>query len=212
MELEDLRRQWQQPEKAASPAITSAELQALMRRQRGGLIEKMRRNTYWEASVASALVVPTLVIFLAYNHGPLAVLYAGSLALLTVVMAYYYYKVIRLLRRLAETTGSVRGHLERLYAGLRQLLRFYYRLTLATLPGALLLIYSFFMGKELLRPDGFRTSLLAEVGAGLLLVGAVLQTAVVYGTRWWMHRLYGQHLDRLEGQLRELDEPAKTDN
>lgn len=208
MELDDLRRQWQQPEKAAPPAITPAELHALLRRQRGGLIEKMRRNTYWEASVASVLVVPTLLIFLAYNHGPLAMLYAGALSLLTAIMAYYYYKVIRLLRRLAENTGSVRGHLERLYAGLRQLLRFYYRLTLATMPGAMLLIYGFFVGKELLRPDGFRTSLLAEVGVGLLLLGAVLQTGVVYATRWWMQRLYGQHLDRLEGQLRELDEPA----
>jgi hypothetical protein len=212
MELDDLRRQWQRPEKAVPPAITPAELQALLRRQRGGLIEKMRRNTYWEAGVASVLVVPTLVVFLAHNRGPLAVLYAGSLALLTMMMAYYYYKVIRLLRRLAETTGSVRGHLERLYAGLRQLLRFYYRLTLATLPGSLLLIYGFFMGKELLRPGGFRASLLAEVGVGLLLIGALLQTAVVYGTRWWMQRLYGQHLDRLEGQLRELDEPASADS
>jgi len=39
-------------------------------------------------------------------------------------------------------------------------------------------------------------------------VGAVVQVGVVYFTRWYMQRLYGQHLDRLEGQLQELDEPV----
>ena len=207
MELDDLRRQWRQPEPTAPPTIAPAELRAMLSRQRGGLIDKMRRNTYWEVGVAMVLVVPTLVVFLVKNRGPLVILYTSALVALTLAMAYYYCQIIRLLRQLSETTGSVRGHLARLYAGLRQLLRFYYRLTLATAPGMLLLLYGFFVGKEWLRPGGFRAGLLAGVGAGLLLFGAVLQVGVVYGTRWWMQRLYGQHLDRLEGQLRELDEP-----
>ena len=35
-----------------------------------------------------------------------------------------------------------------------------------------------------------------------------MQVFAVYVTRWFMQRLYGQHLDRLEANLRELDEPA----
>ena len=40
----------------------------------------------------------------------------------------------------------------------------------------------------------------------LLVFGALLQVAAVYGTRWYVQRLYGQHLDRLEGLLRELEQ------
>ena len=44
--------------------------------------------------------------------------------------------------------------------------------------------------------------------AVMLVGGALLQVGTVYGTRWYLQRLYGQHLDRLEASLRELgDEP-----
>lgn len=210
MELDDLRRQWQRPEPVDPVALTSTELQALVAGQRGGLIEKMRRNTYWEAVVGLGIIAPCLIISMLMSHKTLSALYAGAMAVLAVVLAYYYYRVLATLRRLTKTTGSVRGHLERLYSGLRQLLRFYYRLSLATGPVLLTLIFCFMLGKELLRPAGFRPSLMVALGIALLAFGAVLQVAVVYGTRWWVQRFYGQHLDRLEGQLRELEEPATT--
>ena len=46
----------------------------------------------------------------------------------------------------------------------------------------------------------------------VLVFGVVVQVGVVYFTRWYLQRLYGQHLDRLESQLRELDEPANAGN
>lgn len=205
MELDDLRRQWQRPEPVAPIAFTAVEWQALAARQRGGLIEKMRRNTYWEAVVGLGIIAPFLIISMLMSHKTLSTLYAGAMTVLAVVMAYYYYQVLAILRRLTETTGSVRGHLERLYGGLRQLLRFYYRLSLATGPVLLTLIFCFMLGKELVRPAGFRPSLMVALGIALLFFGSLLQIAAVYGTRWWVQRLYGQHLDRLEGQLRELD-------
>jgi hypothetical protein len=39
-----------------------------------------------------------------------------------------------------------------------------------------------------------------------MVIGAACQAGVIYFTRWYLQRLYGQHLDRLEGQLRELDD------
>ncbi|RZK19078.1 MAG: hypothetical protein EOO56_14920 [Hymenobacter sp.] len=208
MELDDLRGQWQRPEPAASPTFTSAEFRALMARQRGGLLEKMRRNTWYEAVVGLGLVAPVLIVPMFKSHKPLSMLYASIMCLLSLLMVYYYYRVLRVLRQLTETSGSVRNHLGRLYGGLRQLLRFYYRLTLAMSPVLLLLVYGFLIGKEVSRTVGFRTSLMVGIGIGLLFLGVVLQVAAVYGTRWWIQHLYGQHLDRLEGQLRELDEPA----
>ena len=70
-----------------------------------------------------------------------------------------------------------------------------------------LLNSAFLVEQELVRAAPFRWSLVSiEAGCVLLLV-LPLQWAAVRGTRWYLQRLYGQHLDRLEASLRELVEP-----
>jgi hypothetical protein len=66
----------------------------------------------------------------------------------------------------------------------------------------------YFVGKELARPTPFRWKMLLIIGGVMLVLGGLLQVLAVYGTRWYMQRLYGQHLDRLEHSLQELNEPA----
>jgi hypothetical protein len=44
------------------------------------------------------------------------------------------------------------------------------------------------------------------IGGVLLMLGGLVQVLAVYGTRWYVQRLYGQHLDRLEANLAELEE------
>lgn len=205
MELDDLRRQWQRPEPAAATPLTPAALAALLARQRGGLVDKMRRNARWEMALA-AVMAAGLVVALPLVRQALFRLYGGFSLLLMLGLLYYYYRLLGVLRQLAETSGSVRGHLVRLCGGLRQLLRFNYRLTLATWPTILLLIYGFFVGRLLGQAGPVRGQALALTGGILLVFGVVVQVGVVYFTRWYLQRLYGQHLDRLEGQLRELDD------
>ncbi len=206
MELDDLRRQWQQPE-PPGPALDSQQLSGWLARGSGGLVAQMRRNARWEVAFTAGLAVamagalPILAL-------PIYRFYAGIVLLLCLGLLYYYYRMLAVLRRMAAADGHVRGHLERLCAGLRQLLRFNYRLTLATGPVVLLSLFGFFVGRELARPGGFRSARVLAVGGALLALGAVLGAALVYVTRWYLRRLYGQHLDRLEGGLRALDEPG----
>jgi len=207
MELDDLRRQWQRPEPAAPLALTPSALGALLARQRGGLVDKMRRNARWETALAAGIAA-LLLVALPQTRNSLFRLYGGFSLLLMLGLLYYYYRLLGVLRQLAETSGSVRGHLVRLCGGLRQLLRFNYRLTLATWPTLLLLIYGFFVGRLLAQAGPFRWQAVAITGGILLVFGVVVQVGVVYFTRWYLQRLYGQHLDRLEGQLRELDDSS----
>ena len=210
MELDDLRRQWQQPEPVISAGLTPTQLNALLTRQRLGAVEKMRRNARWEMGLMAGLAV-FIIGFLPYisELGLLPYLVL-SLAL---GMLYYYYRVLGVLRQMSENAGSVRSHLVRLCAGLRQLLRFNYRLTLAMVPITMVATLGLPLGRELtyvsqqLRANEpvhwGRLLLLAGI---ILAVGGLVQILVIPVTRWCLQRLYGQHLDRLEGQLRELDE------
>ncbi|MFD1872237.1 hypothetical protein [Hymenobacter bucti] len=207
MELNDLRRHWQQPELGAT-ALSAAQLHEMLARQRGGLIEKMRRNARWEMALA-ALIGGLMLLGLTKTHKAVFLLYEVFSLLLMLVLLYYYYRLLAVLRQMTEPGSSVRSHLAKLCVGLRQMLRFNYKLTLWTLPYMLLLVYGFFTGQMLAGKATYSWQTLALAGGIVLVLGAGLQVGVVYVTRWYMQRLYGQHLDRLEGQLQELDEPTE---
>ncbi|TVT38286.1 hypothetical protein FNT36_18985 [Hymenobacter setariae] len=204
MELDDLRRQWQQPEPSAA-ALSATQLREMLARQRDNLADKMRRNARWEMALAVLMAGLMLGGFILL-HKAVYRLYTGFSLLLMLVLVYYYYRLLAMLRQMDEPSSSVRRHLVQLCAGLRQMLRFNYKLTLWVLPWTLILIYGFFTGQLLAGKAKYSWQIWALAGGILLVLGAVVQVGVVYFTRWYMQRLYGQHLDRLEGQLHELDE------
>jgi hypothetical protein len=206
MELNDLRRSWQQTEPATA-ALNVAQLRELLARQRGGLVDKMRRNARWEMALV-VLIAGLMLVGLTQTHEIVFRLYEVFSLVLMLVLVYYYYRLLAMLRQMAEPGISVRSHLVQLCAGLRQLFRFNYKLTLWVLPWMILLIYGFFTGRLLAGKATYSWQTLVKAGGILLVLGAVLQVGIVYVTRWYMQRLYGQHLDRLEGQLHELEENA----
>ena len=205
MELDDLRRQWQQLAPVEAPAFSPAEWERLLARNAGGLVEKMRRNTWYEA-IFTALIVATVPFYTWSTWGQVInVMMAAALLLLSVILLVNYYQQLQLLRRMTFTDAQVRTHLGALCAGLRRKLHFYYRLTIATLPCTLLMMLCFNVGKELAHPGAFRWKFMVALAAAYVVLGAIMQVGMMYLTRWYLQRLYGQHLDRLEGSLRELD-------
>ena len=170
----------------------------------------MRRNARWEIVLMAVLAAFTIG-FLPYI--PELGLLPYLLLSLALGMLYYYYRVLGVLRQMSENAGSVRSHLVQLCVGLRHLLRFNYHLTLAMVPITMVVTLGLPLGRELayisrqLRANEpvhwGRLLLLAGI---ILVAGGLVQVLVIPVTRWSLQRLYGRHLDRLEGQLRELDE------
>ncbi|MGI4862308.1 MAG: hypothetical protein ACRYFZ_00180 [Janthinobacterium lividum] len=203
MELDDLRRQWQQA--PAVPQVPPAELRRLLSQQSTSLIAKMRRSVWAEIIVSTGLALfPLLFLHNAFFQR----LYVGVLVLMVGVFGYYYTRQLSILKKMGQVDVSIRGHLQVLSAGLRQLLRFYYYLTLWTGPVTLLLVLGYYSAKEMGRAAGPRWTQLGVVVAVVLVLGLIFQFGIIYFTRWYLQRLYGRHLDRLEGQMRELNEPV----
>ncbi len=203
MELDDLRRQWQRPQPATDPpALNLGELRQLLTQKSSSIIAKLRRNARVE---------------LALNYGILALgapvaalapvlwvrLFGGLLGMVAVICIFYFHRKLRLLRSMGDPADDLRGHLLRLTSGLRLLIRFYYRLTLAMIPLTLLLMGIMSATSVLKIVTSTKLWLLAVVLTGL---GFILYLPIAHSTKRYLHWLYGQHLDRLEGQLRELDE------
>lgn len=203
MELDDLRRQWRQPEPASTPAaLNTNELRQLLAQQSGSIVAKLRRNAQVEMAINYALLPISLAV--AWLAPVLWVrLWGGLLGLIALVCIFYFHRKLGLLRRMSDPAGDLRAYLLRLTTGLRSLIRFYYRLTLAMLPLASLL-----MGIMALTSTtkAVTPTKVWIIGALLAVLCAVIYLPTAHTTKRYLHWLYGQHLDRLEGQLRELDD------
>lgn len=203
MELDDLRRQWRQPGPASEPAtLSTTELRQVLARQSDDVLAKLRRNAKVEMAINYALL--PLSLGMAWLAPVLWVrLWGGLLALIALVCIFYFHRKLGLLRRMSDPAGNLRAYLLRLTTGLRALIRFYYRFTLAILPLACL-----FMGVIALTTTkkAITPTKIWVIGALLAVLCAVIYLPTAHTTKRYLHWLYGQHLDRLEAQLRELDD------
>jgi len=205
MELDDLRRQWQQPGPAVEAPLSATQLTGLVQQQRRTLLDKLRRNTYLEIGL-SVVVILLFALNRDYRkplHVVGTVVQVGMLGLL---LYYYYYRIWRILRQMTENSGAVRGHLTQLCAGLRHLLRLYYRFSMAAVPVTLAIMYSYVVSSSLAGTNIIPRGDLGLFGICMLLLGLFLMLPIHFITPWWLQRLYGQYLDRLESQLRELED------
>ncbi|WP_223648784.1 hypothetical protein [Hymenobacter psoromatis] len=203
MELDDLRRQWQQSEPVAFPTrLTTAELTQLVVQRSGSILAKLRRNARLELGVNYALLLSSLTIAVWAPVFWLR-LFGGLLALIAGVCIYYFYRKLGLIRTMDEPADDLRGHLLRITRGLRSLVQLYYRLTLATIPVTMLVCGLIALHES----PKLRTPLQVGLVLGAMqLLSILLYLPIKYTTMRYLQRLYGQHLDRLEGQLRELEE------
>ena len=203
MELDDLRRQWRQPGPASEPAtLSTAELRQLLARQSDDVLAKLRRNAKVEMAINYALL--PLSLGMAWLAPVLWVrLWGGTLGLIALVCIFYFHRKLGLLRRMSDPAGDLRAYLLRLTTGLRALIRFYYRFTLAMLPLACLMmgVIALTTTKRAVTPTKIWV-----IGALLAVLCAVIYLPTAHTTKRYLHWLYGQHLDRLEAQLRELDD------
>ena len=208
MELDDLRRQWQQPAPADAPApLDAAALTRLLARQSDGILDKLRRSARLELWANIGIMAGALALAV-LAHALWLQVAGGVLAAIGAVCIVYLYRKLHLLRRMDDPAADLRAHLLRLDGGLRALIRFYYRFTLAMLPvGGLLnvLMVVSTSKREIGLTSGFGIALVLGL---VVVLPAVLYLPVASLTRRYLQRLYGQHLDRLEASLRELDEPA----
>lgn len=167
-------------------------------------LAQMRRNVGVEIGTTLAMGLVVLLVLYGLRSTHLGRLLALLLPLYGGI-GYCYYRLVRVLRGLRATTGTVAGHVAGQLRQLRQLMRLYYGSTmLSTLAvlgvlGYLALAY----GLPHVPPTG-RVQFLTW----LLLTAAISAGVTHWFCRYHIQNFYGQHLDRLEGVLHELQEAA----
>lgn len=195
--FDDLRRRWQQQPQA--PA-TPNQWQALLASGSRSPITQMLRHVWTEVIIGTLLTVP-LLIGLLHWPGNWAAGLAGAVAGLSVLSLLYYYRQLRLLRRLLHATGPLRSHAAEHLRQLRGLLRLGHHANLGiTVILAALGLYGAAHYVLPALPAAATYSFLLWFGLTVLASLAIVHWLTKYSIR----TAYGQHLDRLEAVLREL--------
>jgi hypothetical protein len=202
MEIEDLKYIWKKQNQRFEPK-DETELAVMLKGKSTSIITRLKRNVWFELIFTLLGGLALLAYALTLPGGSLKWT-SISILILFSIYSFYYLKKLRLLNRFDPANDHLKANLQRLIQNLKGYLKFYKRSYSILYP-----VY-FFLGllftaiehgatgfvNKVSRPEIMITLLL---GAGLFFICSTWLTS------WYLKKLYGNHLEKLEGLLRELE-------
>ncbi|HEY4109651.1 hypothetical protein [Puia sp.] len=200
MELETLKSIWQEQDTPPVSATSREELLALLQKQSGGPIARMRRNLRKEVILMVVSYGFCILFYLLAFNGEMsgvAWLFVGLFAFFYV----YYYRKNLLLKKMQCVSCEVRSNLAGQLKTLQKYLRFYFWSSTLIVPVSLFVTFEITIHNRTTPVSSWvwMASLLFALTGGLTV-------AVYFLNRWYIHKLYGRHIRKLEELLREMDE------
>jgi hypothetical protein len=197
--FDNLSRSWQQ--QSLAPTGAPGQWQALRAGDSRSPITRMTRHVWAELIIGSLITIPLLVALFQMPSN-LAQGLAAGLTGISGLSLVYYYRQLQLLRQLRHTTDPVRSYAAGHLRQLRGLLRLgHHANLLLTVILVALALYGGLRYVLPVLPPAASSSFLLWFG----LTAAASLALVHWLTKVHLRESYGQHLDRLEEVLRELN-------
>jgi di/tricarboxylate transporter len=205
MELDDLRRAWKHPAAAEVPTAFNKEaLEKLLARNSGSLIGRMRHNAWVESSftVVCLLLSGVALVYVQQAEQRANLVWFVILCLVS-IFSYHRHT----LQNLTNVDGALHEHITQQVSQLRTVMRLSYRSSLWSLPVSLGIGFFFKVNRIMQELAGQKLLMaLGTLVVGYAIAGLLGYLLMSQFGRWYLQRLYGQHLDRLEALLQELEE------
>ncbi len=210
MELESLKYVWHTLEgKPAGRHGSEQEIITLLHKRSKGPVAKMRRNLLGELVLIIMTYIPAILFYLLDFGGRLSGI-AWLFFLLMLLFAGYYYRKDKLLREMQCVSCQVRSNLERQVRTLKKYTRFY------TLTGTLMIPVMTILSYLIIRwkyptPSGsslyYRISGIPWWQSPLFWISllALLTIGIYYINVWYVNKLYGRHIQKLQELLQEME-------
>lgn len=209
MELDSLKLTWQAIEWKPEQEKEAGEIRSLLQKQSWGPVRSMQRNMLGEMILITLVYTPAILFYL-YGFGGQFHEIAGLLLLLLLFFFGYFYRKDQLLRKISCPDCALRANLERQIVRLKKYIRFYVLAGTVMIPVMGLLSWGIIHSKqphspgdtlyyELASIPWWRSSLVWMTGLGLLTVG------IYFLNVWYVNRLYGRHIRKLQQLLDELE-------
>lgn len=203
MEIEDLKDIWRKQSAGFKPK-NEREIAGMLKGRSTSIITRLKRNVWLELIFTCLGSLALLAYALLELNGALKWT-TISITVLFAIYSLYYIKKLRLLNAFEAGNDDLKTNLERLIQDLKGYLRFYKRSYSILYPAYFFLMLLFTAIEHgtdgfyhrMTRPEIFLTLLL---GAGLFFIFST------WLTTWYLKKLYGNHLEKLEGLLKELQQ------
>ena len=207
MELESLKYIWHTLETPPAQTPGWQDLAALLEKRSRGPVARMRRNLVAETILMFVTYTPAVLCYLLAFDGRLSAI-SWLFALLAAAFFGYYYRKYRLLKEMECVTCQVKSNLARQVKTLKKYVRFYLLAGTAMIPVSYLLSYAIIRWK---RPAGrslyLRLHPIPWWGNPVfwLILIVPLTIGIYYANAWYINRLYGRHIKKLQELLHEME-------
>jgi hypothetical protein len=193
MELDDLKHIWQNAGEESQPSMDAEALLRLTKQSSQNIIERLVRNIWYELMVSIFVVIAWFyyTLFYAEERWRIGGLTMGIFMIAS--LGFYLWGLFRL-KSISMTDISLKESLTQLIKQFKLYIKAYTWLNILLIP------FANFLGAYLIFSPleaGLKTSAMIAVGMAPLMWWLM---------RWYINRLYGQHLTRLESILQELNE------
>lgn len=203
MELEDLKSIWKSNEPLFQPK-NEKEIAMMLKGRSLSIINKLKRNVWLELVFTIIISVALLIYALSLEKGALKWT-SISLLLMCLASTVYYIKKLSVLSRVQDINENLHHTISFLITNLTGYLKFYKNSYTVLYPVYFLLGLLFSVMEK--GTDRFVEFLSTPSTVIYLLVAAgVFFFISSWFARWFLKKLYGDHLEKLKSVLKELNQ------
>ncbi len=216
MELDSLKDLWKDQDSTIAYHDDDEQIMSMLRKRSQSPIAKMRRNLRWELVAVIVIYSFTISYLVTSWHG---IYWENALLLLIVglLFVFYYYHKNKLLKAMQCLACEVRSNLQKQLTTLEKYVRFYFISATILTPVAYFVAGLVIFSKTPSRrfgdePLATRAQPMLHYFsehsyfAEFVIMGIVLGGGTYFFNRWYLNKLYGQHIKRLKELLRQMDD------
>ncbi len=202
MEIDDLKTIWKKENEGFRPK-DETELAVMLKGTSSSIISRLKRNVWIELIFTFAGGLALLLYAMRLPGGALKWT-SISILILFCIYSLYYLKKLRLLHGFDPGNENLKVNLGSLVRSLKGYLKFYRRSYSILYPVYLFLGLLFTAIEH--GTTGFLNMVTKpHIMLTLLLGGAIFFFCSTWLTSWYLKKLYGNHLEKLEALLKELE-------
>lgn len=202
MELETFKSIWKEQDQPPEEKTSRNELLALLQKRSRGPIARMRRNLRIEALLMIVSYLPCILFYWWGFEGRMSGI-SWLMAGLFLGFYIYYYRKNRLLKQMECVSCEVRSNLAGQLKTLKKYIRFYFWSSTLVVPA--MAFFSFEIALHNRAPQDPPFSWWKGISLLLALIIS-LTVGIYYFNKWYINKLYGRHILKLQNLLREMDE------
>ncbi len=204
-EFERLKSIWQQAQAEADKP--KEDIARMLQGESLSIVSRLKRNVWFE--LLFTIVTGLLLLYWGLSTTSSRLLWMLSMLMIVcLAFLFYYTGKLRLLNRFSITEGDIKSNLQHLTAALQGYLRFYKL--------SYIVLYPVFFVAVLwatARDTGTDIFLEALKDRGFLMIFLLITTAILITayvlTGWYLKKLYGNHLEKLQRILNDLTQTLK---